>query len=69
MENQAVPMIKARTNRAVVFIQTDFHMQLAKVENAVMTKLTILTTWSAVEEMNSCLLVPARKHQEVRLRK
>ena len=28
MENQAVEVIKAKTNRVVVSIQTDFHMQL-----------------------------------------
>ena len=30
MENQAVQMIKARMNHVVVFIQTDFHMQLVR---------------------------------------
>ena len=32
MENQAVEVIKARTNRVVAFIQTDFHMQLVCIE-------------------------------------
>jgi len=66
MVNQAAvqaAMTKAKMNRVVEFIQIVSHMQLAKVGNAVMIKLTILTTWNAVAEMNSCRLVHAKTNQ------